>query len=103
MYEVSFLPQAATVTAALSTANTAVRVALSAWPDPKTGGVRVVLDTPTIAFMVWGDDTVTATMAGLPLLPGSVEAFSLPLSATHVSIICPGSIGNAYVTQGRGA
>ncbi len=60
-----------------------------------------------IAFINFGDSTVAVVIptgtaqAGTPILPGTVQTFTIPNGATHIASI--GTAANSlYVTRGDG-
>lgn len=102
-YEIPFLPQATTVLLDMTVANTSVNVELPAWPQPLTGGVRVMVEAAGRVHLAWGlDNTVAATTANMPLRGDAVESFALPLNTRWVAAICPGGVGRVWLTPGRG-
>ncbi len=76
-----------------------------------TGGDQVLISSiaaNAIAFVNFGDSTVTVVIptgtqqAGTPILPGTVQTFTIPNGATHIATI--GTTSNIlYVTRGDGA
>jgi hypothetical protein len=56
----------------------------------------------SIAFLAFGDSTVTATTSGYPILPGVDKVISVPPDVTHIAAI--GTTGTTlYFTSGTGA
>jgi hypothetical protein len=68
------------------------------------GGVRVLNNTGTIAFIKLGDSSVTATTNDTPLGSGAIELFGLNGGDTHcAAIIASGTASGAvYLTHGEG-
>lgn len=66
--------------------------------------VRLVNVGSQVVFVLFGNLTVTTsgTALGMPLLPGSVEVFSLPPSVTQLSAIAAATGSTLYVTCGEG-
>jgi hypothetical protein len=95
-----FRPQAAN-TASLAVTTSSDRVAITGNPTQvrlRTNGADAV------AFITFGDSTVTAaTATGIPLGPGAIEVFSVPLNATHIAAITASGTATLYVTPGEGA
>ncbi len=76
---------------------------------PTTKGNQVMVSSPGtngIAFIAFGISTTTVVIPttatnGTPILPGSIQLFTVPASATHVSVI--GTLNNTlYFTAGDG-
>ena len=86
-------------TAKVAATTTTGRVALSI-----TGAqtVAVVNDGTTVAFIKFGDSTVTATTSDTPILGGSSRGFTPPPTATHMAAIMASGTANIYVTVGAG-
>lgn len=53
-----------------------------------------------IAFIKFGDSTVTAALTDIPILPNIKYVFSIGPSLTHVAAI--GTAGTLYFTLGNG-
>lgn len=76
-----------------------------------TGGDQILVSSlaaNAIAFINFGDSTVTVVIptgtqqAGTPILPGTVQTFTIPIGATHIASI--GTAANSlYITRGDGA
>ncbi len=70
-----------------------------------TGGDQVMISSAAggnIAFVKFGDSTVTAATTDTPILPGTVQVYTIPPGATYIA-----AIGSAtttlYITRGDGA
>lgn len=81
------------------------RVALA---TPRGAQIRVV-SAPggQTAFIKFGDSTVTAAVTDMPILPGAIETFTVPLATpqalfTHVAAITASSTATLYFTSGDG-
>lgn len=97
-----FSPTGATVNVAVST--TSARVARTTLNQPDGAIVRLANTGTETCFVSFGDDTVTATAAaGIPILGGTVEAFSVSQRQTHVAAITGTGTTTLYVTTGKGA
>jgi hypothetical protein len=58
-----------------------------------------------IAFVAFGISSTTVTIPttatnGTPILPGTVQVFTVPPGTTHIAVI--GTSGTLYVTRGDG-
>lgn len=56
-----------------------------------------------IAFINFGASTVTAAATDTPILPGTVEVFSVGSAVTHIAAITASSTQTIYHTCGDGA
>lgn len=54
-----------------------------------------------IAFITFGTSAVTAALTDTPVLPGTVQVFTIPPGTTHVAAI--GTAGTLYLTRGDGS
>jgi hypothetical protein len=96
----NFAPLGAS-TVSLTATTSSSRVALSHSGRPYD--VRLYNAGSVVVFVEFGDSTVAAaTATGMPIAPGTVEAFSLPPSATHMAGITSSSTAAIYVTLGYG-
>lgn len=86
-------------TVSLAVTGASGRVALA-----KSGLNQVVVTSPgssAIAFITIGDSAGTAAVTDTPILPGTVQTFTIPTTATHVAAI--GTAGTTlYFTVGEG-
>lgn len=94
-------PFAAGGTVSRTVTSSTARVALSKTGSPQT----VMVTSPSggnIAFINFGDVTVTAAVTDTPVLPGAIMVFSVGADVTNVA-----AIGSAtttlYFTCGHGA
>ena len=96
----AFLPQAATVNIAVT--GTTANVALGAVVGTTGSQVRVFNSGTAITYIAFGSSSaVTATTAGLPIAPNSLEVIGIPYNTTYVAAI--GTSGNTiYFTLGEG-
>ena len=74
---------------------------------PFTGEQQVMVSAlaanTTVAFIRFGISTVTATTAvDTPILPGTVQMFSVGPATTHVAVVSA-SAATLYFTCGHGA
>ena len=91
----TFAPGTATVNLAVSTVS--ANVAL----NPNASAVRVANTGATMAFIQFGDSSVTASLtASMPLPAGAVETFTKG-SAAYVAAISTGTT-TLYFTAGEG-
>lgn len=91
---------------AITVAATSAAVAL-----PLLYGDQIMVTSPAanaIAFIAFGISTLTVVIPtgtnrnGVPILPGTVNVFTVPPAATHIATI--GTVANTlYVTGGDGA
>lgn len=91
-----------------ATGNTSVRIAL-----PVAAEQQILVTLPAaaseVAFIAFGDSTVTATVpsstaGSLPILPGSAQLFSVGAAATHFAQIVAGAgTSTIYITCGHGS
>lgn len=83
-----------------TTASVALSHATASGPTPNS----ILITSPSanaIAFIKFGDSTVTAVVTDTPILPGIVMVFSIPPATTHVAAI--GTSGTTlYFTSGEG-
>jgi hypothetical protein len=84
-------------------------VALAAGPAPTRvalaaagGSVRVLNPNAALAFVRFGDGSVTADLTCMPVAQGSVEVFD-PGPATHAAAVTASGEARLYFTSGRGA
>lgn len=84
-------------TDSLLAATTSARVAL----DPLSSAVRVVNDGAATAFIQFGDVTVVATLAKMPIRAGATETFTKG-SAGYMAAIVASGTSQLYVTAGEG-
>ncbi len=93
-------PFSAGTTVSRTVTNSTASVALGKTGVPQT----IMVTSPSggnIAFIKFGDSTVTALTTDTPILPGAIMVFSITAEATHVA-----AIGSAtttlYFTSGHG-
>lgn len=84
-------------TAQLVAGVASARVAL----DPYASVVRVLNAGPNLAYIRFGDSTVTATNARMPIPSGSTELFT-KATASHVAAITDTGTATLYFTNGEG-
>lgn len=66
--------------------------------------IRVANTSNVLAFINFGNSGVTAsTTTGIPILPNTVEVFTLERAETHVAGITNTGTAQLYITTGRGA
>ena len=65
--------------------------------------VRVYNATSVTVFIQFGDSTVAATTAKMPIPAGAVETIQIGRATTHVAGITASGTGTLYVTPGMGA
>ena len=96
----SLAPLTPAGTVSRTVTGTTARVTLA-----KTGLNQVMVTSAaanTIAFIKFGSVTVEAAVTDTPILPGTVQVFTIPLDATNVAAI--GTAGTTlYFTSGEGA
>jgi hypothetical protein len=85
-------------TVALGTGPASTRVALGA----AGGTVRVLNPNAALVFLRFGDESVTASLADMPVAQGAVEVFD-PGPATHAAAVTASGDARLYLTSGRGA
>ncbi len=86
-------------TASLSCSSSNARVALAKSSN------TVMVTAPAggaVTFIKFGSSTVTAAVTDTPILPGSVQTFSIPPDATYVAGITASSTQTLYFTSGEG-
>lgn len=93
----TFMPNTAADTAQLSAGTSSGRVAL----DKNSSVVRVLNAGPSLAYLQFGDSTVTASNAKMPIPSGSTELFTKGLN-THVAAIVDSGSAVLYFTPGEG-
>lgn len=87
-----------------ATSSSGDRVALPA----RGAGAQILVynDSAALAFVAFGDDTVTATggtgAPDIPVPPGAMLALTRPPAATHVSGITDAGTADLYFTAGEG-
>jgi len=79
------------------------RVALNLPTAPVNPDVRIYNAGTVPVFIVFGDSTVTATTARMPIPPGAVEVFTMGAQATHMAGITASGSAVVYATTGRGS
>lgn len=94
--QVPFLAGGATVS--LSATGTTSRVQVQTGPASKA--MRLYNAGTVAVFVVCGDAAATATTAGLPVAPGSVEV--LGCAQQYIAGITAGTAATLYVTPGDG-
>ena len=68
---------------------------------PGARHVRVYNAGAVIVFLQFGDSTVAATTAKMPIPPGAVEVFTLG-GATYAAVITSSGTADIYFTPGMG-
>jgi hypothetical protein len=94
--QVPFLAGGATVS--LAATGTTSRVQVQAGPYAKA--IRLYNSGTVAVFVVCGDVAAVATVAGIPVAPGSVEV--LGCAQTYVAGITGGTAATLYITPGDG-
>lgn len=89
----------ATVSLAVTTST--ARIALPVTKGPQIRIASVAANAAT--FIRFGTVTVNAAVTDVPILPGTVEVFTVPPGATHVAAITGTSTATLYFTAGDGA
>lgn len=98
-----FQPRMGT-SAAISATTSSSRVAVSNVPS-EGGQVRVAVGGVSGAawiFVAFGDSTVTATSADVPMLPNTVEVFTVGRGVTHVAALTDAGTATVEVMAGLG-
>ncbi|MEI6283071.1 MAG: hypothetical protein WCP82_10225 [Alphaproteobacteria bacterium] len=73
---------------------------------PTTSFDQLLVTAPAggaIAFIRWGASPQTAVTTDTPILPGSVQIFTIPSTATTVAAITGSSTQTLYLTVGQGS
>jgi len=92
----TFMPSGAdTVLLAVTTASARAQL------DPHSSVVRVINDGASTAFLHFGDATVTANTAKMPIKAGATETFTTG-AASHVAAVTASGTTNLYFTNGEG-
>lgn len=98
MADIPFTP-GATVTLAVTTAT--ARVAMTrGYSD------QVMITAPAggaMAFVRFGDSTVTAAITDTPIVPGTQAIFSIAPGTTHMAAITGATTQTLYATSGNGS
>jgi hypothetical protein len=107
MYTNDFTSFRPVSSATIAASTTSARAALPISSDALSGSrsqVRLlhVLGDTVLAYIRFGDSTVTATTADLPIGNRFPEIFTIPDGATHVAVILSSGTGNFHVTSGFG-
>lgn len=92
----TFMPSGAD-TVLLAAGTTSARAQL----DVNSRAVRVVNDGAVTAFIHFGDVTVTANAAKMPIKAGATETFTTG-TASYVAAITASGTTNLYFTNGEG-
>jgi len=92
----TFMPSGAD-TVLLAAGTTSSRVPL----DQFSEAVRVVNDGTATAFLHFGDVTVTANTAKMPIKAGATETFTTG-TASYVAAVTASGTTNLYFTNGEG-
>lgn len=100
-----FRPEpASTVNLSVTTSSSRVQVLNGTYGPSSEPVVRLYNAGSVIVFVNFGNSTVTAAVAtGMPIAPGSVEAFAVDISQTHVAAIVLSGTLTLYATPGVGA
>lgn len=92
--------QAATVNIDVSASSQAVSLATASNGYRQ---VRVLNDGTATAWIAFGANTVTTTVAaGIPIRAGAERVFTIPNSVTHAAAIAAAATGKIYFTPGSG-
>ncbi len=96
---------ASTASGALNLPSASTDLSSSSTKKGNMGGVsvRVYNSTTAIVFIQFGDSTVTATTAKMPIPSGNTETFQIGPSVTHVAGITASVTGTLYCTTGVGS
>ncbi len=95
---------AATVNLSATTSSSRVQVLTASYGSSSEPVVRLYNAGSVVVFVAFGDSTVTAsTTANMPIAPGSVEAFTVSPTQTHVAGITASGSATLYATPGAGA
>lgn len=96
-----FSPLGPTVSIAVTTTSGS---ALLGVPDTKAGcSIRVASAAGgQIAFIRFGSGAPTAVATDMPILPGTVEIFTVGPAITHVAAITATATATLYFTPGQG-
>jgi len=87
-----------------STGRVAVLTATSLADVSGSSVIRLYNAGSVAVFVEFGDGTVTAAVAtGMPIAPGSVEAFRVNPAQTNVAAITASGTATLYATPGAGA
>lgn len=90
-------------TATVSVTTTTGRTALGTnFTENRSRHSMLSNDGSETVFVRFGDSTVEATTADVPLLAGTVQVFSPPADATHIAAITASGTSTLYVTAGEG-
>ena len=91
-------------TTAVSVSGTTAAGALNLQAGTPRGGLtcRVHNATAVRVYIQFGDSTVTATTAKMPIPAGATEVFSIG-GCTHIAAITDSGTGTLYATPGFGA
>jgi hypothetical protein len=92
-----------TVTISGTTASAATLIAGASLAERT---IRIVAPpgNAAIAFITTGNSGAAAlTTTGMPILPGTIEVFTIPGAHTHMAVITASSTATLYVTPGKGA
>lgn len=71
----------------------------------RKGANQVLIYAPAanaVAFIKFGDSTVTATTSDIAIAPGFNRIFTIPPDVTHVAAITAASTATLYFTNGDG-
>jgi hypothetical protein len=93
----TFSPNSAADTAQLSAGTTSARVAL----DVNSAVVRVLNAGPSLAYLQFGDGSVTSTNAKMPIPVGATELFTKG-TLSHAAAIVDSGSAVLYFTPGEG-
>ncbi len=73
---------------------------------PSTRGNQILVTSPggsaTTSFIKFGISTVEAAVTDFPILAGTVQVLTIPMSATHVAAINATGAQTLYFTAGDG-
>lgn len=93
----------ATSSVAITGTTNRAALKLSASRGGQMYNVRVFNDSSATAFIAFGNSAVTAAITDIPVGPGMVEVFTLPVDETdHNYIAGIGASGTIYASAGYG-
>ena len=90
----------ATYSLSVSNSTASVQVNLNATAQQQVRVVSIATN-PTV-FIKFGGASVTAATSDMPILPGTVEVFTIGVAATYIAAITSSASGTLYITAGYG-
>lgn len=93
----------ATVTLSVTTSSGSSALGLKTTPPGSQVVVQSDPNSADTAFIAFGGSSITATTSGYPILPGTVQTFSVGQGETYIAAITASGTATLYATPGHGS